>query len=80
MIRGGGLTGTGFTARLSPLDLKISEQVRLKRLAPKAVYKEPDRQLVVPLPSKAHPALALVDLLRGLVPVESRSSEPVPAS
>jgi transcription-repair coupling factor (superfamily II helicase) len=70
VARGGGITGTGSTARIAPLGLRTSQQIRLRRLAPKAVFKEPDRLLVVPLPSTAHPTRALVDLLRALVPPE----------
>jgi transcription-repair coupling factor (superfamily II helicase) len=71
VVKGGGsLTGAGSTARLAPLTLKASQQIRLKRLYPKAVWKEPDQLLVVPLPSKVHPAQALVELLRTLVPPE----------
>jgi transcription-repair coupling factor (superfamily II helicase) len=70
MVKGGGLTGAGSTARLSPVSLKTSAQIRMKRLAPKAVFKEADRLLVVPVPSKAHPTQTLVDLLRSLVPPE----------
>ncbi len=43
---GAGLSGGGFTARLSPLELKASQKVRLGRLAPKAVFKEDIGQLV----------------------------------
>jgi transcription-repair coupling factor (superfamily II helicase) len=68
---GGGLTGSGFTARLAPLDLKVSQRIRLDRLYPKAVHKETERLLVVPVPGKAHPAQTLVELLRTLVPPEA---------
>jgi transcription-repair coupling factor (superfamily II helicase) len=70
MVKGGGVTGAGSVARLSPVSLKTSAQIRMKRLAPKAVFKEADRLLVVPVPSKAHPTQTLVDLLRALVPPE----------
>ena len=67
--------GAPSTARLSPLPLKTSQQIRLKRLHPTAVYKEPDQLLIVKVPHKSHPADALVDLLRELDPI----SEPQPA-
>jgi transcription-repair coupling factor (superfamily II helicase) len=67
--------GAPSTARLSPLPLKTSQQIRLKRLHPTAVYKEPDQLLIVKVPHKDHPADWLVDLLRELEPV----SEPQPA-
>jgi transcription-repair coupling factor (superfamily II helicase) len=68
--------GAPSTARLSPVALKASQQIRLKRLHPTAVYKEPDQLLVVKLPAKANPADALVDLLRELDPVPEPIPEP----
>jgi transcription-repair coupling factor (superfamily II helicase) len=65
---GAGLSSGGFTARLSPLELKASQRVRLTRLVPKAVYKEDGRQLVIPLPRDADPAPDLVALLGQLAP------------
>ena len=67
---GGGSAGAGGTARLSPLQLRHSARIRLQRLWPKAVYKEEQAQLVVPLPRGADPAEALTDLLSRLVPAE----------
>jgi transcription-repair coupling factor (superfamily II helicase) len=67
--------GNPSTARLSPLPLKTSQQIRLRRLHPTAVYKEPDQLLIVKVPHKDHPADWLVDLLRQLDPV----AEPQPA-
>jgi len=61
--------GAPSTARLSPLPLKTSQQIRLKRLHPTAVYKEPDQLLIVKVPHKDNPADWLVDLLRELDPV-----------
>jgi transcription-repair coupling factor (superfamily II helicase) len=65
----GGLGGgAGYTARLSPIELKASQRVRLTRLVPKAVYKEDVSQLVLPLPRNADPASDLVTLLAELSP------------
>ncbi|HTV10544.1 MAG TPA: transcription-repair coupling factor [Acidimicrobiales bacterium] len=58
----------GYTARVSPITLRASEQVRLSRLWPRAVYKEDQSQLVGPLRKGADPAEALVQMLRALVP------------
>jgi transcription-repair coupling factor (superfamily II helicase) len=58
----------GYTARISPLSLRPSAQVRLGRLWPRAVYKEDQGQLVGPLRKAEDPARALVDMLRALVP------------
>jgi len=56
------------TARISPLRLPSSAQVRLRRLAPGATYREETGQLVVPLADKGRPAEELWDLLAGLAP------------
>jgi transcription-repair coupling factor (superfamily II helicase) len=63
-----GLSGGAATARLSPIALKASEQVRLQRLWPKAVYKEDLGQLVLTVPRGADAAEALADGLALLVP------------
>jgi hypothetical protein len=64
-----------LTARLSPVGLKSSQQIRLKRMVPKAVWKEDAGQLVVPLPRGSDPAADLAALLAQLVPpVESAPS------
>ena len=55
-------------ARLGPITLKTSEEVRLRRLARDAIYKEDLRQLVVPIKRGADPATFLVGFLRELVP------------
>ena len=65
---GGGLTGASYTARLSPLELKTSQRVRLNRIAPKAVYKEDTGQLVLILPKTTDPAEHLTVLLEELAP------------
>jgi len=65
---GAGLSGVTFTARLSPLELKASQKVRLGRLAPKAVFKEDIGQLVLPLPRGSDPASDLAALLEQLAP------------
>jgi transcription-repair coupling factor (superfamily II helicase) len=58
-------------ARLAPLELKLSQATRLRRLARDAIYKEEARQLVVPIPRTREPASYLVELLRQLVPAEA---------
>jgi transcription-repair coupling factor (superfamily II helicase) len=64
---GAGLSG-GYTARMSPIELKASQQVRLSRLAAKSVYKEDIGQLVVPLPKGSDVAGDLSALLAQLAP------------
>ena len=57
-------------AKLSPLSLAASAQVRLRRLAPGSTYREDLHQLVLPLPEKERPAEFLRSLLVDLVPPE----------
>ncbi len=59
---------TPAQARLSPLELKLSQSTRLKRLARGAIVKEDLRQLVVPIPRSKEPAAFLVGFLRELIP------------
>ena len=64
-------TGFGaavWTARMSPVQLKVSQEVRLKRLMPKAVYKADIGQLVVQVKGGRGVATELVELLAGLMP------------
>jgi transcription-repair coupling factor (superfamily II helicase) len=68
VVKPSGFGGAPSTARLSPLPLKASQRIRLQRLHPKAVYKEGEELLIVPVAAKAHPAEALVELLRELDP------------
>ncbi len=67
------VTGIGaavWTARMSPVKLKVSEEVRLKRLVPKGLYKADMGQLVVPVKGGRQVAADLVDLLSTLFPVK----------
>ena len=52
----------------APLELKLSQTTRLRRLSRDAICKEDARQLVVPIPRGAEPAAFLVGFLRELVP------------
>ena len=58
------------TARVTPLELRASQQIRLQRVARDAVYKEELQQLVAPLGRGVDPVAAVVQLLRVLVPDE----------
>jgi transcription-repair coupling factor (superfamily II helicase) len=65
------ITGTkrdGGQARLSPIDLKLSSSMRLKRMSKGAIHKEDQRQLVVPIPRGQDPAAFLVGFLDQLIP------------
>jgi transcription-repair coupling factor (superfamily II helicase) len=70
-----GLGAPTWTARLSPLVLKASQQIRLERLFKGAVYKDADSQLIVPVRAGADLASDLVDLLRTLAPPAADPSE-----
>jgi len=58
----------GNQARLGPIDLKVSEEMRLRRLSRAAIHKEEQQQLVVPLPRGVDPALFLTGFLQQLIP------------
>ncbi|MCU1395177.1 MAG: transcription-repair coupling factor, partial [Ilumatobacteraceae bacterium] len=55
-------------ARLGPITLRTSEEMRLKRLARNAIVKDEVRQLVVPIKKGVDPATFLVGFLRELIP------------
>ncbi len=57
-------------ARLSPVRLPISAQIRLGRLHPRAIWKQDAAQLIVPLPAGEDLADRLVGLLGELLPAD----------
>jgi transcription-repair coupling factor (superfamily II helicase) len=57
-------------ARLGPIELKASEQIRLRRIAKTALYKEATDQLVVPLKPGVDPSEFLIAFLNELRPAE----------
>jgi len=76
----GGIVGP--TVRISPLQLRTSQQLRLRRLHAKAVWKEEVGQLVVPVPKKVEGlelVTWIVDLLRTLAPEEAPAMAGVPS-
>jgi transcription-repair coupling factor (superfamily II helicase) len=58
-------------ARISPLELRASQTIRIQRLYPKAVYKEDLGQVVLPLPRGAPPAEHVRSFLSTVVPSEA---------
>ncbi len=60
--------GKGQVARLSPVRLRPSAALRLRRLHREAIYREELGQLVVPLGRGAEPAGTLTELLGELLP------------
>ncbi len=71
VVRTTGFGAPTWTARLSPVKLKVSQEIRLKRLVPKAVHKPDLSQLVVPVKGGRGVALELVDLLESLFPTQA---------
>ena len=73
-------------AKLSPIELKMSETMRLRRLSKGAKYKDDLGQLVVPIPrrnpdgTKADAATFLVGFLRDLVETPDPSDDLVPGT
>jgi transcription-repair coupling factor (superfamily II helicase) len=70
-----GSASAGRQAKMSPVDLKLSESMRLKRLARNAIHKEGLRQLVVPMPKSREPAAFLIEFLNELIPADMTSAE-----
>jgi transcription-repair coupling factor (superfamily II helicase) len=71
------VTGIGaavWTARMSPVKLKVSEEIRLKRLMPKGIYKAEMGQLVIPVKGGRNVAIELVDLLSTLFPAKEAAA------
>ncbi|MFZ9630223.1 MAG: transcription-repair coupling factor, partial [Ilumatobacteraceae bacterium] len=58
----------GNQARLGPIELRVSAEIRLKRLSRDALYKTDQQQLVVPLRRDVEPAVFLSAFLHELVP------------
>ncbi|HVL03172.1 MAG TPA: TRCF domain-containing protein, partial [Acidimicrobiales bacterium] len=63
--------GRGLMVRLSPVRLRASAAVRLRRLHREATYREELAQLVIPLPAGDDPATVLTALLQELLPPDA---------
>jgi transcription-repair coupling factor (superfamily II helicase) len=59
-------------ARLSPVVLKVSDSMRLSRLAKDAIHKETLQQLIVPVPRTREPVDYLLDFLAQLFPATGK--------
>jgi transcription-repair coupling factor (superfamily II helicase) len=68
VTKGPAFGGPAWTARVSPLKLKTSQQIRLGRLHKGAVYKEALEQLQLPIPRTPDLAGTLMQFLHDLVP------------
>jgi len=58
-------------ARLAPVNLKVSESARLRRLSRDAIHKEAVQQLIVPIPRDAEPVPFVLQFLLELFPAET---------
>ncbi len=65
---GAAFGGSKVMARISPLELKTSQSLRLARLYKGSIYKEDAQQLLVPLKAASTAADALIELLTTIVP------------
>ncbi len=76
--RGGPLSAARYAARLAPVELPASRQVRLRRLyGDRAVYKDEARELHVPLQADAGPVIdQLVTLLADVVAAGAPADAP----
>jgi transcription-repair coupling factor (superfamily II helicase) len=63
---------TSDSARLGPIELRTSESLRLRRVSRDAIYKEPLRQLVLPLRQGQEPTRYLLSVLGELFPDGAR--------
>ena len=80
VTKGSALSGPGSIARISPIVLPQSKQMRLARLYKGAVYKDDVRQLQLPVTAGPQVAADLVEALRQLVPPPAADAGPGPAS
>ena len=58
-----------LAARMSPIDLKTSQEIRLQRLAKTAIYKQPDKLLIYPMKPKTNVVETLLAFLGELYPL-----------
>jgi transcription-repair coupling factor (superfamily II helicase) len=72
--KGPGFGGPAYIVRLSPLELKVSQEVRLKRLVKDAVYKTEAKQLQLPVRRASELIDGLITFLHELVPPDSDAS------
>jgi transcription-repair coupling factor (superfamily II helicase) len=61
-------SGINFTARMAPVELRMSQTVRLERLYKDSIYKPDVGQIILPVRSDGDPVVILLDFLRTLLP------------
>ena len=69
--KGPGFGGPAYIVRLSPVKLRVSQEIRLSRLVKEAVYKSDARQLQLPVRKAAELIDGLVVFLHELIPPDS---------
>jgi transcription-repair coupling factor (superfamily II helicase) len=74
--KGPGFGGPAYVVRLSPLELKVSQEVRLSRLVKEAVYKSDAKQLQLPVRKANELVEGLITFLHQLVPPDSVELDP----
>jgi transcription-repair coupling factor (superfamily II helicase) len=74
--KGPGFGKPAYVVRLSPVELKVSQEVRLNRLVKDAVYKGEARQLQLPVRKPSELVDGLVTILRQLMPPDSNGDVP----
>ena len=79
MTKSSAMSGPGWVARLSRLDLPQSKQTRLARLYKGAIYKPEVGQLQLPVKGGPQVASDLVEALRELVPEPEGATAGAPA-
>ncbi len=55
--------------KLTPVDLKASVSMRMKRIFPKGIYKETERSLIIPISKVSDPMMAVEDVFEKLIEV-----------
>jgi transcription-repair coupling factor (superfamily II helicase) len=69
--KGPGFGKPAYVVRLSPLELKVSQEVRLGRLVKDAVYKAEAQQLQLPVRKPSELVDGLITILRQLLPPDT---------
>ncbi|HEY2813454.1 MAG TPA: transcription-repair coupling factor [Acidimicrobiales bacterium] len=73
--KGPGFGKPAYVVRLSPVELKVSQEVRLSRLVKDAVYKAESRQLQLPVRKPSDLVDGLMTILHQLMPPDSDGAE-----
>jgi transcription-repair coupling factor (superfamily II helicase) len=74
--KGPGFGKPAYVVRLSPVELKVSQEVRLSRLVKDSVYKADARQVQLPVRKPSELVDGLVLILRELFPPDPGSEDP----